>query len=150
MSDLPQSHSSSGVQQLRNGLTPLVTGGSDFVTIRRKGYLFVDKTALLPELVAKWHVFVARPQGFGKSILVSMLKELFTNGADSPYFDGLAVQNLWHEPICEHVLVFDFMDLGAPDTFEADVCGMMRFAFVQAGFDRKSNIHRAHKQLLQR
>ena len=110
------------------------------MTIRRKGYLFVDKTALLPELVAKWHVFVARPQGFGKSILFSMLKELFTHGAQSPCFDGLAVQKEWNEPICEHVLVLSFTGLYVPDTFEADVCNMLRFAFVQASFDEALHV----------
>lgn len=139
MSDVPQPAGGTAVVPwhdglMPHGLQPIVSVGTDFAMMRRKGYLFVDKTALLPHLLHKWHVFVARPQGFGKSILVSMLKELFTHGAQSPCFDGLAVQKEWNEPICEHVLVLSFTGLYVPDTFEADVCNMLRFAFVQAGF----------------
>lgn len=92
MSDIPQPAGCTAVVPRHDGLMPLATGGSDFAMMRRKGYLFIDKTALLPRLLYKWHVFVARPQGFGKSLLISMLEELFTHGAQSPCFDGLAVQ----------------------------------------------------------
>ena len=79
--------------------------------------------------MSSWH----GPKALGKSILVSMLKELFTHGAQSPCFDGLAVQKEWNEPICEHVLVLSFTGLYVPDTFEADVCKRLRAAFSKAG-----------------
>lgn len=68
MSDVPQPAGGTAVVPqndglMPHGLQPIVSVGTDFAMMRRNGYLFVDKTALLPELVAKWHVFVARPQG---------------------------------------------------------------------------------------
>ena len=39
------------VQQDPDGLQKVVTGGSDFLSLREQGYLMVDKTALIPMLV---------------------------------------------------------------------------------------------------
>lgn len=112
-------------------LAPLATGGSSFRTWRKKGFLLVDKTELLPKLVSKWNVFLSRPRRFGKSLLLSMLKELYTNGTEQ--FAGLAVHSTWREDRCK-VLLFDFFGLSDPRTFEADLCTRLRSAFFQAGF----------------
>ena len=93
--------------------------------------MLVDKTELLPKLVSKWNVFLSRPRRFGKSLLLSMLKELYTNGTEQ--FAGLAVHSTWREDRCK-VLLFDFFGLSDPRTFEADLCTRLRSAFFQSGF----------------
>ena len=66
------------VQQDPDGLQKIVTGGSDFLSLREQGYLMVDKTALIPMLVTMRNVFLSRPRRFGKSTLLAMIKELYT------------------------------------------------------------------------
>lgn len=52
---------------------------SSFSELRTGGYLYVDKTEHIYNLLAskKKFVFLARPRRFGKSLLVSTLAELF-------------------------------------------------------------------------
>ena len=59
----PQSVPAPTVQQDPDGLQKIVTGGSDFLSLREQGYLMVDKTALLPLLAVKRYVFLSRPAG---------------------------------------------------------------------------------------
>jgi hypothetical protein len=57
----------------------LPIGIQDFVKIREKGFLYVDKTARMYELIrgAAGPVFLSRPRRFGKSLLCSTLGALF-------------------------------------------------------------------------
>ena len=51
-----------------------------FENLRKRGYTYVDKTAILKELVDDSRgaqFFIARPRRFGKSLAVSTLKCLF-------------------------------------------------------------------------
>ena len=53
-------------------------GIQDFETIRREGYVYVDKTALIYKLISEGRsYFLSRPRRFGKSLLVSTLTALF-------------------------------------------------------------------------
>ena len=56
---------------------PLVTG--NFRNLRRRQFLYVDKTRCIADLVHPQNqfVFLARPRRFGKSLLVSTLEALF-------------------------------------------------------------------------
>jgi len=57
-------------------------GIQSFETIRKGGFVYVDKTDLVYKL-AQGHVyFLARPRRFGKSLLVSTLKAYFEGRAD--------------------------------------------------------------------
>lgn len=72
----------------------LPVGISTFSTIRSEGYVYVDKTALIHQLVDQGrYYFLSRPRRFGKSLLVDTLKELFEG--HQALFQGLAVQPLW-------------------------------------------------------
>ena len=57
-------------------------------------FLYVDKTALVHELVApsKGQYFLARPRRFGKSLLLSTFKSIFLG--ERGLFDGLAIAGL--------------------------------------------------------
>lgn len=112
-------------------LKHIVCGLSDLSMIRKTQYLFVDKTAKLQELVELRKVFLARPRRMGKTTLVSMLQELFTNGTEN--FKDKAIHDLWQEDQYP-VIKLSFGGLSDPDKFEADLCKRLCSAFVKAGF----------------
>ena len=112
-------------------LPHIATNLSRFTDFAANHALFVDKTALLQTLVDQKFVFLSRPRRFGKSLLISMLKELFEHGTTN--FAGTAIYNIWHEKTYP-VLTLSFLDKTNPKTFEADLCRALRDAFYDAGF----------------
>ena len=55
-------------------------GVSDFAEIRQNGYYYVDKTALIGELLkttATKVTLITRPRRFGKTLAMSMLDTFF-------------------------------------------------------------------------
>ncbi|MBV7336521.1 AAA family ATPase [Chloroflexi bacterium TSY] len=70
-------------------LKPLPVGIQTFRDIIEGGYLYVDKTALIYELIRhpKGVYFLSRPRRFGKSVLLSTLNEIFI--ANKELFKGL-------------------------------------------------------------
>ncbi len=53
-------------------------GIQTFEKIRCDAYLYLDKTALIHDLISQGEVyFLSRPRRFGKSLLVSTLESLF-------------------------------------------------------------------------
>ena len=53
-------------------------GIQNFEKIRREGYLYIDKTALVCRLVKTGsYYFLSRPRRFGKSLLISTLEAYF-------------------------------------------------------------------------
>ena len=54
-------------------------GIQSFENLRREGYLYVDKTALIYRLITTGKpYFLSRPRRFGKSLLLSTLKAYFS------------------------------------------------------------------------
>ena len=71
-----------------NKIQALPLGISSFKSLRENDYLYIDKTKLLLDLVrGTRYNFLSRPRRFGKSLLVSTLKELFSGNRD--LFKGL-------------------------------------------------------------
>ena len=71
-------------------------GIQSFEKIREDGYVYVDKTALLYNLVSEGTIyFLSRPRRFGKSLLVSTLKAYFQGKKE--LFKGLAIDALEKE-----------------------------------------------------
>ena len=71
-------------------------GIQSFDRIREDGYVYVDKTALLYELVSKGTIyFLSRPRRFGKSLLISTLENYFLGRKE--LFRGLAIDALEKE-----------------------------------------------------
>ena len=72
----------------------LPIGIQTFRDIREDGCYYVDKTALIGQLVdGGKHYFLSRPRRFGKSLLLDTLKELFEGG--EALFRGLAIHKGW-------------------------------------------------------
>ncbi len=77
----------------RNSFKKLPVGIENFEDIRTHGFYYVDKTALIRDLLRSWgevNLF-ARPRRFGKSLNMSMLKSFFEIGCDKSLFDGLEI-----------------------------------------------------------
>lgn len=74
-------------------------GVQNFEKIRKEGYVYVDKTALIHRLVKLGtYYFLSRPRRFGKSLLISTLEAYFSG--KKHLFEGLAIEDLeteWNE-----------------------------------------------------
>ena len=82
-------------------------GIQSFEKLREDGYLYVDKTALIYELVKNGtYYFLSRPRRFGKSLLVNTLKSYFEGRRE--LFSGLAIEQLETEWKQYPVFRFDF------------------------------------------
>ena len=65
-------------------------GIQTFSEIRDEGYIYVDKTQFVYDLIASGkHYFLSRPRRFGKSLLISTLESVFLG--QQALFDGLAI-----------------------------------------------------------
>ncbi len=73
----------------------LPIGLSDFRAVREGGFTYVDKTALIDDVLNETPVVLLapRPRRFGKTLNLSMLRCFFEKSADNvrPLFDGLAI-----------------------------------------------------------
>ena len=71
-------------------------GIQNFESLRKDGFFYVDKTALMYQLVTTGrYYFLSRPRRFGKSLLISTLEAYFQGKKE--LFDGLAVASLEKE-----------------------------------------------------
>ena len=71
-------------------------GIQNFESLRNDDYLYIDKTALVYELVSSGrYYFLSRPRRFGKSLLISTLEAYFQGRKE--LFTGLAMEKLEKE-----------------------------------------------------
>ena len=71
----------------------LPIGVQDFEKLITNGYLYIDKTEYIYNLIKSGApYFLSRPRRFGKSLLVSTLKAYWEGKAD--LFKGLAIEHL--------------------------------------------------------
>ena len=81
------------VRKLRMNYRRIPIGIQDFEKLRENGFLYVDKTAYIYELVKLGApVFLSRPRRFGKSLFISTLKYYFEGRRE--LFHGLAIEEL--------------------------------------------------------
>ena len=119
-------------------------GESDFAALRRSGKYYVDKTAVMYELVEETEnkvTLFTRPRRFGKTLMMSMLSNFFSIRKDSrEIFEGLGITA--YKEFCEKwmnqspVLFLSYKDVEA-ETFEgayrmlktklADLCKELDF-----------------------
>ena len=94
-------------------------GIQSFEKVVEGGYVYVDKTALIYNLVHDGTIyFLSRPRRFGKSLLVSTLKNYFLGRKE--LFRGLAIDSLeteWAEYPVFHI-DFNGENFTAPGTLE--------------------------------
>ena len=82
----------------------LPVGIENFKEIRKDGYYYVDKTALIEQVLEKRSkvTLFTRPRRFGKSLNMSMLQYFFEMGTDSALFDGLHISK--NVELCERYM----------------------------------------------
>ena len=99
-------------------------GVQTFEQIRGDGYVYVDKTDLIYQLVSMGKIYVlSRPRRFGKSLLVSTLKNYFQGRKE--LFQGLAIERLekdWLEYPVFHI-DFNTTNFLEPGNLEAKLNG---------------------------
>lgn len=89
---------------MSNKIYPI--GIQNFEKIRRDGYFYIDKTALIYQLVTTGsYYFLSRPRRFGKSLLLSTLEAYFQGKKE--LFEGLAMEKLEKDWIKYPILHID-------------------------------------------
>ena len=84
----------------------LPIGIQTFEKLRKEGYLYVDKTALVWQMVStSTPYFLSRPRRFGKSLLLSTFEAYFEGKKE--LFEGLAIEDLEQEWVTYPVLHLD-------------------------------------------
>lgn len=108
-------------------------GIQDFGKLRQGGYLYVDKTEVIHDLIELGqYYFLSRPRRFGKSLLISTLKYLFQG--ERELFEGLWIEGKYDfKPY--PVLHFSFSSLGYKDIgLEAGLHQALNNKAKEAGF----------------
>ncbi|MBP3385612.1 MAG: AAA family ATPase, partial [Candidatus Methanomethylophilaceae archaeon] len=122
---------------------PLPIGVQDFKKVRDEGYLYVDKSDLIPQILSqKSEVYLyTRPRRFGKSLNLSMLDAFFNirYPKDNTWFDGLKVSDC--KECDEHrnaypVIYLDFKRLNSKDmeTFNEKLSEMLSMLYDSFGY----------------
>lgn len=84
----------------------LPLGRIGFSNIRKKGKIYVDKTALINRIAKQdAPIFLSRPRRFGKSLLINTLHSLFEKNIED--FVGLDIEKTWTDTTYT-VVHFDF------------------------------------------
>lgn len=92
------------VECMENKIYPI--GIQNFESLRNDGYFYIDKTALVYQLVKTGrYYFLSRPRRFGKSLLLSTLEAYFQGKRE--LFDGLAMEKLEKDWIKYPILHLD-------------------------------------------
>lgn len=98
----------------------LPIGIQDFSSLIQGGYVYVDKTEYYHRLVTEGkYYFLSRPRRFGKSLLISTLKEIFSGNRD--LFQGLWIHDQldWE---ARPVILLDFTQISKrADTLEEGI-----------------------------
>ena len=90
----------------------LPVGIQSFREIREEGYVYVDKTDIVWNLVnkGKKHNYLSRPRRFGKSVLVDTLQTYFEGRRE--LFEGLKIMDLETDWTCYPVIRLDMSNGG--------------------------------------
>ena len=151
-------------QQVKNmKRKKLPVGVENFEEIITENFYYVDKTAMIRELLNRWSKvnLFTRPRRFGKSLNMSMLKSFLEIGCDRSLFDGLEISR--EEKLCEEYMgAFPVISISLKDVDGADynsarslLCSVianeaLRFYDLLAGSRQLNPIeHRQYAQLIQ-
>lgn len=100
-------------------------GLQDFKKIRDANFLYIDKTEHIYKLIQSGkYYFLSRPRRFGKSLLLSTIKEIF-NGHNR-LFEGLAIYDKWdwkqvHPVIHLRLGGIDYQHLGLYEALNKEI-----------------------------
>ncbi len=87
-------------------------GIQDFRKIREEGFVYVDKTEQIFRILENGqYFFLSRPRRFGKSLLLSTIKELYSG--QKALFEGLWMEDQWDWADTHPVIWLKFSSQGA-------------------------------------
>ena len=114
----------------------IAQGTYDFRNMRKDGYRYVDKTALLYPLVTRGmdsFFFISRPRRFGKSLMLSTLECLFRG--ERELFKGLAIDQMDYDWKPYPILHFSFAGIKATtlEAFDIDFRRCVKKVLTEAG-----------------
>lgn len=102
-------------KSMSNKIYPI--GIQSFEKIRKNGYFYIDKTALIYQMAKTGsYYFLSRPRRFGKSLLISTLEAYFLGKKE--LFEGLAMETLEKDWNKHPVLHLD-LNIEKYDTLES-------------------------------
>jgi hypothetical protein len=104
-------------------ITRLPLDLSTFATLRKSGYLYVDKTKYAYDLITGGRrYFLSRPRRFGKSLFVSTLKEILESNRE--LFKGLSIETSDYSWNKHGVINLDFsaIDVSNAEDFRVRIC----------------------------
>ncbi len=104
----------------------LPIGIQTFKKIIDGDYLYIDKTQDIYEIITNnSYVFLSRPRRFGKSLLVSTIKEVFEGNKE--LFKGLCIYDKWDWKDRYPVIKIDFYgDLRSPESLEKNILHFLK------------------------
>ena len=114
----------------------LPIGIQTFSNLREEDAYYVDKTRLILSLVRGGsRYFLSRPRRFGKSLLLSTIKELFEG--NEPLFEGLSIAKVWDWSRRYPVVRLDFSNGGFenPEQLDRDARAQLRRREADAGIE---------------
>ena len=103
----------------------LPIGKQNFRSLIEENCVYVDKTEYIYRLATEgFYYFLSRPRRFGKSLLVSTLKELFLGSRD--LFEGLWIEDKWDwtkkRPVVQvSFALMDYQGLGLEKAINAEL-----------------------------
>ena len=98
--------------------------------LRQDGCYYVDKTALIQDLVRRGrYYFLSRPRRFGKSLLVDTIKCLFEGRKE--LFEGLAIDDSWNWAKNKHPVVRISFDGKYKDWKDIEKKLLVQFAMLE-------------------
>lgn len=117
-------------------LKPILTDTGDFPKMRRKGGIYVDKTAYFHRLITGGNdcFFIARPRRFGKSLMISTLKAIFEGRKE--LFEGLDISKTDWKWEKYPVLYFNMGFASSADSKEFPI----KFAYAVSTAFSKANV----------
>ena len=118
-------------------MRPIATDTHDFPSLRKEGCIYVDKTMFIHRLVTTIGAklfFISRPRRFGKSLMVSTLKALFS--ARRELFEGLYIDRTDWKWETYPIIHFEFNDLTTTsvEEFERSLAWHVERKLAQAGY----------------
>ena len=120
-------------------------GIQTFSEIITENYLYVDKTALIYDLVkGSKYLFLSRPRRFGKSLLMSTLEAYFKGRKE--LFKGLAIEQLEKDWIEYPVFRFDL----SPAYYDDPSRLISRIESCLENFEREYNLDSPDKNISER
>ena len=118
-------------------MKPIATDTNDFPRLRNEGCIYVDKTRYIHRLVSMAGsklFFISRPRRFGKSLTLSVLKQLFAGRRE--LFEGLYIDKTDWKWEKYPVIHFEFNDVTTTSVadFETSFAIHVRERLERAGF----------------